>query len=670
MASTGQRNIDELCVNAVRILSMDAVQKANSGHPGTPMSLAPLATVLWQKHLRHDPADPQWPGRDRFVLSCGHASMLLYSLLHLSGYDLGLDELRNFRQWGSRTPGHPEVHHTPGVETTTGPLGQGVGNAVGMALAQAHLAATFNTAQHPFIDHRTWFIASDGDLMEGISHEAASLAGHLRLGRLIGFFDDNHITIEGSTRLACSDDVEQRFRSYGWQVLRVADGNDLQALDDAMRRATENEAQPSLIVVRTEIAWGSPNKQGSAEAHGAPLGEDEVRQTRQRLGWQWDEAFFVPDEVRSVWLQCRERGAALQAQWQERRAAFEAAEPARHAEWQRRLRGDLPDGWDEAIPTFAADSEPMATRKASGAVLNAIAARVPELIGGSADLGPSNNTTIKGSSAFSLEDRTGRVLHFGVREHAMGAVLNGMTLHGGLRAFGGTFLIFSDYMRGSIRLAALMKLPVTYVFTHDSIGLGEDGPTHQPIESLAALRVIPHLLVFRPADARETSAAWRVAMTHRDGPVALALTRQGLPILRDSAPEEDGVDRGGYILREAEGDVPQVILMASGSEVSLVLEARQTLQGRGLPTRVVSMPCLERFAQQDDAWRHHVLPPEVHRRVAVEAAHPQPWWRWVGETGSVLGIERFGASAPYKTLFAQYGFSVESVVELVMRTGT
>jgi transketolase len=571
---------------------MDAVQKANSGHPGTPMSLAPLATVLWTRHLRHNPQDPHWPGRDRFVLSCGHASMLLYSLLHLSGYELDLADLEQFRQWNSLTPGHPEVHHTPGVETTTGPLGQGMGNAVGMAVAEAHLAAQFNTATHTLVDHRTWFIASDGDLMEGISHEAASLAGHLRLGKLIGFFDDNRITIEGATDLASGDDVAKRFESYSWQVLRVSDGNDLDALDAAMQQAIRNDQQPTLIVVRTEIAFGSPNKQGTAEAHGAPLGAEEILLTRKQLGWEWQEPFFVPAEVIEAWRQCRQRGARLQEQWQEIQRAYEAAHPARAREWSRRLQDALPAGWDANIPDFGVEQGPMATRKASGAVLNAIAPHLPELLGGSADLAPSNNTALKDQTSLSASDYAGRNIHFGIREHAMGAVLNGMALHGGVRGYGGTFLIFSDYMRPSIRLAALMHLPITYVFTHDSIGLGEDGPTHQPVESLAAMRVIPNLLVVRPADARETAAAWRLAMQHRGGPLALALTRQNLPIYAASAPRRDGLERGGYILAEASGGSPSVILMASGSEVEIILAAQRQLEADGITTRVVSMPCL------------------------------------------------------------------------------
>ena len=665
MSSLLSPSVEEYCVNAIRILSMDAVQKANSGHPGTAMSLAPLATVLWTRHLRHNPQDPHWPGRDRFVLSCGHASMLLYSLLHLSGYDLSLDDLKDFRQWGSRTPGHPEVHHTAGVETTTGPLGQGLGNAVGMALAEAHLAAQFNRPDHRLVDHRTWFIASDGDLMEGISHEAASLAGHLRLGKLIGFYDDNHITIEGSTDLANSDDVSKRFASYHWQVLHVADGNDREALDAAMQEAMRNETQPSLIVVRTEIAFGSPNKQGTAEAHGSPLGKEEIRLTRRQLGWDWLEPFFVPDAAMQAWRLCRERGVRYQEQWQAIWESYQTAEPRRAQEWSRRLRDELPTGWDADIPNYTSDQGPMATRTASGAVLNAIATHLPELCGGSADLAPSNNTMLKGQESLSASSYAGRNIHFGIREHAMGAVLNGMALHGGVRGYGGTFLIFSDYMRGAIRLAALMQLPVTYVFTHDSIGLGEDGPTHQPVESLAALRVIPNLLVLRPADARETAAAWRLAMQHRSGPLALALTRQNLPIFAGSAPKTNGLERGGYVLEEASAS-PEVLLMASGSEVEIILEAQEKLEAQGIATRVVSMPCLELFQQQDAAWREQVLPRRVRVRLAVEAAHPSPWWRWVGDAGDVIGIERFGASAPYKTLYREFGLTAEAIVKRVL----
>jgi transketolase len=665
-ATTPALSLDQLCVNAIRILAMDATQAANSGHPGAPMGMAPLAYVLWTRHLRHNPADPSWPGRDRFVLSAGHASLLLYSLLHLTGYDLTLDDLRQFRQWGSRTPGHPEFGHTPGVETTTGPLGQGMANAVGMALAEAHLAARFNRGGHDVMHHRTYFLASDGDLMEGISHEAASLAGHLRLGRLIGIYDDNGVTIEGETALAFSEDVGARFAAYGWHVQRVEDGNDLAALDRALSEAKAETERPSLVVVRTHIAYGSPNKQDTADAHGAPLGAEEVRLTREALGWTWDEPFFVPDEAVREWRKARERGEAMQLVWDQRYASYRSGYPALAAELERRLRGDLPAGWEKHIPSFAQSDGAMATRAASGKVLNALAPVVPELIGGSADLAPSTNTLIKGEGDFSATDRGARNLRFGVREHAMGGILNGMSLHGGVIPYGATFLIFSDYMRPAIRLAAMMRRHVIYVFTHDSIGLGEDGPTHQPVEMLAALRAVPGLLVVRPADANETAVAWRLALERRDGPVALVLTRQALPTLdRTGLGAADGLMRGGYLLADPGAGAPQAIVMASGSEVALALAAQHLLAADGLRVRVVSMPCPELFASQPDAYRTSVLPAGVRARVAVEAAHPQPWYRWVGDAGDVLGLERFGASAPAKRVFTELGFTPEAVAERV-----
>lgn len=664
--------LDQLCVNAARTLAMDAVQQANSGHPGAPMALAPLCYVLWTRHLRHNPANPAWPGRDRFVLSAGHASMLLYSLLHLTGYDLPLEELVNFRQWGSRTPGHPEYGHTPGVETTTGPLGQGLGNAVGMALAQAHLAAVFGRPGHSVLDHRTYFLASDGDLMEGISHEAASLAGHLRLGRLIGYYDDNRITIDGSTSLTYSDDVAMRFEAYGWQVLKVKDGNDLGAIDEATVAAGGEPGRPSLIIVQTHIAYGSPNKQDTAAAHGAPLGEEEVRLAKRNLGWPHEEPFTVPDEALAQWRRCVDRGAELEAGWNEALRVYAEAYPDLARELERRLAGVLPDGWEARLPAFGPDDGPLATRAASGKVLNALVPRVPELIGGSADLSPSNNTLIEGAPALAPGALGGHNIHFGIREHAMGAVLNGMALHGGIRPYGGTFLVFSDYMRPSIRLAAMMGLDVIYIFTHDSIGLGEDGPTHQPIEMLASLRAIPNLTVVRPADACETVEAWRLAMGHRGGPVALVLTRQNVPVLdRSRLTPADGLARGGYVLADASEGGPEAVIMASGSEVSLALEARQMLAADGLEVRVVSMPSMELFAAQPQSYRDEVLPPALTLRLAVEAAHPQPWYRWAGDRGAVMGIERFGASAPYQSLFREFGFTADAVAERVraMRVG-
>jgi transketolase len=659
-------DLDQLCVNAARTLAMDAVQRANSGHPGAPMALAPLCYVLWTKHLRHNPANPSWPGRDRFVLSAGHASMLIYSLLHLTGYDLPLEELANFRQWGSRTPGHPEYGLTPGVETTTGPLGQGLGNAVGMALGQAHLAAVFARPGHDVLDHRTFFLASDGDLMEGISHEAASLAGHLRLGSLIGYYDDNRITIDGSTSLTYSDDVASRFEAYGWQILKVEDGNDLGAIDDATGAACGEMGRPSLIIVRTHIAYGSPNKQDTAGAHGAPLGEEEVKLTKQNLGWPHEEPFSVPDEALQQWRSCVSRGAELEAAWNDDLRRYAEAHPDLARELERRLSGELPHGWEAQLPAFGPDDGALATRAASGKVLNALAAELPELVGGSADLSPSNNTLIAAAPALAPDELAGRNVHFGIREHAMGAVLNGMALHGGLRPYGGTFLVFSDYMRPSIRLAAMMGLDVVYVFTHDSIGLGEDGPTHQPIEMLASLRAIPNLTVVRPADASETVEAWRLAVGRRDGPVALVLTRQKVPVLdRSLLAPADGLAQGGYVLADAPDGRPAAVILASGSEVSLALEARQLLAADGLEVRVVSMPSMELFAAQPQSYREEVLPPGLAARLAVEAAHPQPWYRWVGDSGEVMGIERFGASAPYQRLFREFGFTADAVAERV-----
>ena len=661
--ATPSTALDQLCINTLRTLAMDAVQRANSGHPGTPMALAPLGYLLWTKHLRHDPADPQWPGRDRFVLSCGHASMLLYGLLHLTGYDLTLDDIKAFRQWGSRTPGHPEYGLTPGVETTTGPLGQGLGNAVGMALAREHLAARFNRPGHEVIDHRVYFIASDGDMMEGVSHEAASLAGHLGLGHLIGFYDDNGITIDGETSLAFSDDTARRFEAYGWHVKRVADGNDLAALNRAINAAKRQTARPSLIIVRTHIGYGSPNKQDTAAAHGAPLGEEEIALTKRNLGWPYAEPFTVPDDVRRIRQRARRRGTAEKRKWQAAMQAYAAAHPDLYRELERRLKGELPAGWDADLPAFAdAAGKGMATRSASEKVMHALAPRVPELLGGSADLGESNKTIIKNADTLGPDNLGGRNMYFGIREHGMGAVLNGMALHGGFLPFGATFLIFSDYMRPPIRLAALMEIKVIYVFTHDSVGLGEDGPTHQPVEMLPALRAVPNLTVIRPADATETAEAWRVAIEHRGGPVALALTRQNVPVLdRGRLAPAAGLRRGGYVLSDAAAGTPQVILLASGSEVSLALDAQALLATEGVAARVVSVPCLELFAQQDERYRDEVLPPSVKARLAVEAAHPLSWYRLVGDGGDVLGIERFGASAPYERIFQEFGFTPEHV---------
>jgi transketolase len=660
------RHLDDLCVNAVRVLAMDAVQAANSGHPGAPMGLAPTAYALWTRHLRHNPADPTWPGRDRFVLSAGHASMLLYSVLYLTGYDVSLDDLKAFRQWESRTPGHPEFGQTPGVETTTGPLGQGFANAVGMAIAEAHLAARFSGPGEDVVGHRVYFVASDGDMMEGISHEAASLAGHLRLGKLIGIYDDNHISIDGPTTLAFSEDVGARFAAYGWHVVRVDDGNDLAALDAALAAARKEEDRPSLVVVRTHIGFGSPNKQDTAEAHGAPLGAEEVLLAKAQLGWPAEGAFQIPEEALDEWRKARERGEAMQLVWQQRSDAYRTSYPGEAAELERRLLGALPAGWTDLLPVFKPGDGSLATRAASGKVLNALAPAVTELVGGSADLTPSNNTLIKGEGDFSASDRAARNLRFGVREHAMAGILNGMALHGGVLPYAGTFLIFSDYMRPAIRLAAMMRRHVIYVFTHDSIGLGEDGPTHQPIEMLASLRAVPGLVVLRPADANEVSWAWRIAIERRDGPVALALTRQNLPILdRSQLGAADGVARGGYVLSEPPKGVPAAIILASGSEVHLALDAARALAEEGRRVRVVSMPSIELFAAQPAEYRDAVLPPAVRVRVAVEAAHPQPWWRWVGDAGDVVGLDHFGASAPYQRLYQEFGITAGAVADRV-----
>ena len=657
--------LDQLCINTIRTLAMDAVQQADSGHPGTPMALAPLAYVLWQRHLKYNPANPDWLDRDRFVLSAGHACMLLYSVLYLTGYDLTLDDIKQFRQWGSRTPGHSEHGVTPGVEATTGPLGQGVGNAVGMAIAEAQLAALFNRPGHSVIDHHTYFLASDGDLMEGVSHEACSLAGHLKLGKLIGFYDDNHITIDGSTDLAFSDNTTRRFESYGWQVQRIPDGNDLDAIDAAIDQAKRLTERPSLIIVRTHIGWGSPHKQDSAEAHGAPLGADEVKATKQNLGWPSLEPFYVPEEALEHWRRARDRGARLEADWRKRWDKYRAANADLATELERRLAGRLPAGWDASLPVFGA-TDAQATRAASGKAINAIAPKLPELIGGSADLTGSNNTEIKGGGVFSGTERAGRNFHFGVREHGMAAALNGIALHGGFIPFGGTFLIFSDYMRPSIRLAALTHLKPIYVFTHDSIGLGEDGPTHQPIEQLAALRAIPNMTVIRPSDPSEVVEAWRAAITHRDGPVALILTRQKVAVVdRSKYAPAAGLHQGGYVL--ADSPNPDLVLMATGSEVELILRAYEQLKADGRRPRAVSMPCLEYFARQSDSYRNSVLPPGVPR-IAVEAAAPQSWYRWVPEgNGVIMGIDRFGESAPYQRIYKEFGLTVDAVVAQARR---
>lgn len=652
--------LELLAINSVRTLSMDAVQAADSGHPGTPMALAPLTYALFTRHLRHAPSNPHWQDRDRFVLSAGHASMLLYSTLYMSGYALSLDDLKNFRQWDSKTPGHPEVGHTAGVETTTGPLGQGIANAVGLALAERHLAAQFNRPGHDVINHYTWFIAGDGCLMEGISHEAASFAGHQKLGKLIGFFDDNSITIDGRTEIACSDDAAQRFASYGWQVLRITDVNDQSAIDAAIAEAKADTQRPTLIITKTVIGYGSPNRAGTSKAHGEPLGKDEIVLTKAALGWPYTDPFIVPEEALAHWRsQIAARGEAAQKDWMQRFVAYTKANPDDAKELGRRWHGDLPANWQSHLPVFDEKTGSVASRAASSTVINAIAPHIPELLGGSADLAASNLTAVKGAATVQAATPDGRNVAYGIREHAMGAVMNGVSLHGGFIPFGGTFLVFADYMRPAIRLAALMKQHVIYVFTHDSIGLGEDGPTHQPVEHFTALRCIPNLLVVRPADAAEVVEAWRIALEHKTGPVALILSRQKLNLIdranRGAASESS---RGAYVLADAPS--AKAVIIGTGSEVGVALAAQQQLAADGIAARVVSAPSLELFAQQDAAYRASVLPAGVPR-VAVEAAHPMSWYRWVGENGAIVGIETFGASAPAPRLFAEYGITAEKV---------
>jgi transketolase len=644
----------ELSITTVRTLAMDAVQKANSGHPGAPMGLAPVGWTLFTKHLRHDPSDPAWPGRDRFVLSAGHASMLLYALLHLTGYALSMDELKRFRRLGSETPGHPERGDTPGVEITTGPLGQGFGNAVGFALAESMLAARFNRPGHEIVGHRTWFICSDGDLMEGISHEAASIAGFLGLEHLIGVYDDNHISLDGPTSLSFGDDTPARFAAYGWRVLRVEDGNDLEAIDAALTEAAEPDGRPTLIDCHTHIGYGSPNKQDSSAAHGSPLGAEEVAATKRVYGWPEDAQFLVPDEVAAWRDETVARGRALSGEWRERFEAYAAAHPAEAAEFERVIAGRLPDGWEAAIPEFE-PGESIATRASAGKVMNALAGAVPELIQGAADLSTSTSTNLKDLGVVERGDYSGRNVYYGVREHAMGAITNGLAAHGGWRPSSATFFTFSDYMKNPIRLAALMELPSIFVFTHDSVGLGEDGPTHQPIEHLAALRAIPKLITIRPADANEAAGAWRVALGRTDAPTALILSRQGLRTLPGPLP----VERGAYVLED--GD--DCALIATGSEVHVALEARGILAGEGIAARVISMPSFELFREQERSYRDQVLPPAMTARVAVEAASPFGWAEWIGIGGAIVAIDRFGASAPGADALAAMGITPRAVAE-------
>ncbi len=659
------QDLDAVAVNTIRGLSMDAVQAANSGHPGTPMALAPLGWLIFSKLRRHDPAQPSWPDRDRFVLSCGHASMLQYSLLHLSGYDLPLQEIKNFRQWGSLTPGHPEAHHTPGVETTTGPLGQGLANAVGMAMAERHLAARFNRSGYELFNHRTWVLASDGDMMEGVASEAASLAGHLKLGKLIVFWDDNKITIDGSTDLTFTEDVVARFAAYGWHTQSVDDGEDLGALEAAAKAAVADD-RPSFIRVRTIIGYPAPNKQNTSAAHGAPLGEDEVAAAKNAMGWP-STPFHVPPALADATQAIRNAGERAYDEWNAMLADYQDEFPQEAKQLEEALSGLLPAGWDKDLPTFAADEKGLATRKASGQVLNVLAERIPSLVGGSADLAGSNASAMKGLANFaSGSEGVPRNVDWGVREHAMASAISGMALHGGVIPYGATFLIFSDYMRPALRLAALMKLETRYIFTHDSIGLGEDGPTHQPIEHLSALRAIPGFAVLRPADANETRECWKAAL-ERVGPAALSLTRQNLPVLdRTEVAPADGAQRGAYVLKDADGE-PEVILIATGSEVHLALSAQQALARDGIEARVVSMPCWELFEAQDQSYRDSVLPPSVTARVVVEAGVRHGWDRWAGPDGAYVTLERFGASAPYVTLYEHFGITAERVAEEARR---
>jgi transketolase len=660
--SAGLKNLDTMCINTIRTLAMDAIQKANSGHPGAPMGLAPAAYVLWTQYLKHNPANPQWVNRDRFVLSGGHASMLLYSLLHLSGYDLSLDDLKNFRQWGSKTPGHPEYRHTPGVETTTGPLGQGFANAVGMAMAERHLAARFNRPDTAIIDHYTYVMCGDGDLMEGLSSEAASLAGHLGLARLIVMYDDNGISIEGSTDIAFTEDVHRRFDACHWHVQSVEDGNDLKAIAAALDAARQEKQRPSLIMLKTQIAYGSPNKAGTADAHGAPLGKEEVCLTKKCLGCPEDAEFCISDGVQARFRLALERGGDAEAAWQGLMDAYRSRHPDLAETLQRALDGRLAEDWDANVPAFKPSDGPVATRAASGTVLNALAAKIDTLVGGSADLAPSNKTYLNEAAEFQKNSYEGRNIRFGVREHAMAAIMSGMALHGGVKPYGGTFLVFADYMRPSIRLAALMGLPVIYVFTHDSIAVGEDGPTHQPVEHLASLRAIPGLTVIRPADATETADAWRVAVTSTDHPVALALTRQKLAVLdRDTLPPEDPLAKGAYVLADGDGQ-PDIILIASGSEVHLVMAAREQLAAKGVTARVVSMPSWELFEAMPASYRETVLPTDIKTRLAVEMGLPMGWERYVGDAGAIIGMNGFGASAPGPVVQEKFGFTVEHVV--------
>ncbi|MEC4685775.1 MAG: transketolase [Nitrospirota bacterium] len=654
-------NIDELCINTIRFLAVDAVEKAQSGHPGMPMGDAAMAYVLWSKALKHNPKNPQWSNRDRFVLSAGHGSILLYSLLYLSGYPLGLKDIKNFRQWGSKTPGHPEYDPKTGIETTTGPLGQGFATGVGMAIAERYLREYFNKPGFPIVDYNIYSICSDGDLMEGVSSEAASLAGHLKLGKLVYLYSDNRITIEGSTDLSFSENVTARFKAYGWHVQRV-DGNDLKGVETALSEAKREEDKPSLIIARTHIAFGSPNMEGTSESHGAPLGKEEVRLTRMNANWPLSPKFMVPQKALKHMRKAVDRGKKAEGKWKNRLKVYRKKYPGLYIKWREFNNGILPDEWDAGLPEFNPGDGAIATRSASGKVLNALADRMHNIIGGSADLAPSNNTYLKKYADFGIK-KGGRNLHFGVREHAMAAAMNGMALSGRIIPYGGTFLVFSDYMKPAIRLAAMMKLHVIYVFTHDSIGLGEDGPTHQPIEHLASLRSIPNLIEIRPADANEAREAWKTALRHKGGPVALILTRQKLPVIdRKKYAPADGTDRGGYIIADTRG-TPDLILMASGSEVHLALSVWEKLKKEGKKVRVVNMASLKLFDKQPNKYRERVLPSGCEKRLAIEAGCSLSWHKYVGLKGDILGIDRFGASAPHNVLLEKFGFTVENILE-------
>lgn len=658
--------LDELSVNTIRTLSIDAVQKANSGHPGAPMGAGLMTYVLWDRFLKHNPADPAWPDRDRFVLSAGHASMLLYSLLYLTGYGVSLDDIKNFRQWDSPTAGHPERGLLPGIETTTGPLGQGFGNGVGMAMAERFLGATFNRPGHQVVDHYTYVLASDGDLQEGVSHEAASLAGHQKLGKLVVLYDSNLVQLDGPTGLAFTEDVGTRFEAYGWQVQRI-DGMQYDQVASALRSAQGDPERPSLIIASTHIGYGSPNKQDSSKSHGTPLGEEEVRLTKRAYGWPEDKQFYVPDAALAHMREAVDRGAERQREWQSRFEAYARQYGDEAAQFQRAMSGELPDGWDAGLPSYTPESKPLATRAASGEALNALAAKLPMLVGGSADLGESNNTELKGMAIMSAEQPAGRNIHFGVREHGMGAAVNGMAAHGGVIPFGATFLVFSDYNRPTIRLAALSKFRSIFIFTHDSVGLGEDGPTHQPIEQIMALRIMPEVRVIRPADPNETAMAWKMAIEH-SGPTVLVFSRQAVPHLAGTASGgARGALRGAYVVSEAEGGRPDALLLATGSEVGVAVAAQAQLLARGVRARVVSMPCWSVFEEQDAAYRDEVLPPEVRARVSIEAGVTLGWGRWVGADGESIGIDnRFGVSAPGQTVLNNLGFTPEHAVETMM----